>query len=93
MQGFKQVMMYDEVKLTDNINEADALLAVQSKLKKNPRIQDAARSHAIPIYVVKVVAHKFCLVYESVSLLYFLCQKISLFGLFNLQFFLHCTVI
>lgn len=56
MQGFKQVKMHDEVKLTDNISEADALLALQSKLKKNPGIQDAARSHAIPIYFIKVFA-------------------------------------
>ncbi|KAF5951619.1 hypothetical protein HYC85_009563 [Camellia sinensis] len=45
--------MDDEIKLTDNINEAHALLALQSKLKKNPRIQVAARSHGIPIYVTK----------------------------------------
>ncbi|XP_058211125.1 protein SEEDLING PLASTID DEVELOPMENT 1 [Rhododendron vialii] len=56
MQGFKQVKMHDEVKLTDNISEADALLALQSKLKKNPGIQDAAKSHAIPIYVIKTIA-------------------------------------
>lgn len=42
------------VKLIDNISEADALLALHSKLKKNPRIQAAAKSHGIPIYVTKV---------------------------------------
>ncbi|GMP86155.1 hypothetical protein CsSME_00039039 [Camellia sinensis var. sinensis] len=45
--------MDDKIKLTDNINEAHALLALQSKLNKNPRIQAAARSHGIPIYVMK----------------------------------------
>lgn len=54
--------MTDEVKLTDDISEAHALLALQSKLKKNPGIQAAARSHGIPIYVTKVTHHKFCLV-------------------------------
>ncbi|CAI0408321.1 unnamed protein product [Linum tenue] len=39
--------------LTDNISEANALLALQSKIKKNPRIQAAAKSHNIPIYVTK----------------------------------------
>lgn len=42
------------VELTDNISEADALLALQSKLKKNSRIQTAAKNHDIPIYVTKV---------------------------------------
>ncbi|CAI0408320.1 unnamed protein product [Linum tenue] len=41
------------VQLTDNISEANALLALQSKIKKNPRIQAAAKSHNIPIYVTK----------------------------------------
>ncbi|GMP67885.1 hypothetical protein CsSME_00027719 [Camellia sinensis var. sinensis] len=45
--------MDDEIKLTDNISEAHALLALQSKLKKNPQIQAAARSHSILIYVMK----------------------------------------
>ncbi|XP_052179093.1 protein SEEDLING PLASTID DEVELOPMENT 1 [Diospyros lotus] len=53
MQGIKQLKMDDEIKITDNISEADALLALQSKLKKNSRIQAAARSHGIPIYVTK----------------------------------------
>ncbi|PSR96392.1 P-loop containing nucleoside triphosphate hydrolase protein [Actinidia chinensis var. chinensis] len=55
-QGLKQLKMDAEVTLTDNISEADALLALQSKLKKNPRIQAAARSHGIPIYVTKTSA-------------------------------------
>ncbi|CAL5377037.1 unnamed protein product [Camellia sinensis] len=54
IQGIKQLEMDDEIKLTDNISEAHALLALQSKLKKNPRIQAAARSHGIPIYVTKM---------------------------------------
>uniref|UniRef100_A0A5B7ARP5 AAA+ ATPase domain-containing protein n=1 Tax=Davidia involucrata TaxID=16924 RepID=A0A5B7ARP5_DAVIN len=53
IQGIKQLEMDDVVEITDNISEADALLALQSKLKKNPRIQTAAKSHGIPIYVTK----------------------------------------
>lgn len=53
IQGIKQLEMDAAVKLIDNISEADALLALHSKLKKNPRIQAAAKSHGIPIYVTK----------------------------------------
>ncbi|KAI9086030.1 hypothetical protein K1719_032107 [Acacia pycnantha] len=54
MQAIKQLKMNDmALQLTDNMSEANALLALQSKLKKNPRIQAAAKSHDIPIYVTK----------------------------------------
>ncbi|KAE8124744.1 hypothetical protein FH972_019601 [Carpinus fangiana] len=54
IQVIKQLRMDDAaIWLTDNISEADALLALQSKLKKNSRIQAAAKSHDIPIYVTK----------------------------------------
>lgn len=56
MQAVKQLKMNDAaIQFTDNISEANALLALQSKLKKNPRIQAAAKSHDIPIYVTKVI--------------------------------------
>ena len=54
IQGINQLKMGIEVRLTDNISEADALLALQSKLRKNPGIQAAAKSRDIPIYVTKV---------------------------------------
>ncbi|KAK7405310.1 hypothetical protein VNO78_06523 [Psophocarpus tetragonolobus] len=54
IQGIKQLKMNDAaIQLTDNISEANALIALQSKLKKNPGIQAAAKSHDIPIYVTK----------------------------------------
>lgn len=53
VQGINQLKMDNKIKITDNISEADALLALQSKLKKNSRIQAAARSHGLPIYVTK----------------------------------------
>ncbi|XP_014494549.1 uncharacterized protein ycf45 isoform X1 [Vigna radiata var. radiata] len=54
IQGIKQLKINDAaIQLTDNISEANALLALQSKLKKNPGIQAAAKSHDIPIYVTK----------------------------------------
>ncbi|XP_057749524.1 protein SEEDLING PLASTID DEVELOPMENT 1 [Arachis stenosperma] len=54
MQGVNQLKMNDAaLQLTDNISEAHALLALQAKIKKNPRIQAAAKSHDIPIYVTK----------------------------------------
>lgn len=55
IQGIKQLKIDDAaICLTNNISEADALLALQSKLKKNPRIQAAVKSHNIPIYMTKV---------------------------------------
>ena len=55
IQGFKQLRMNDvAIHFTDNISEADALFALQSKLKKNAGIQAAAKSHDIPIYAIKV---------------------------------------
>ncbi|XP_030443539.1 protein SEEDLING PLASTID DEVELOPMENT 1 isoform X1 [Syzygium oleosum] len=54
VQVIKQLNLGEDViQLTDNISQAHALLALQSKLKKNPGIQAAARSHGIPIYVTK----------------------------------------
>ncbi|OWM81465.1 hypothetical protein CDL15_Pgr007503 [Punica granatum] len=46
-------MSEDAILITDDISKADALLASQSKLKKNPRIQAAASFHGIPTYVTK----------------------------------------
>lgn len=53
IRGMKQLKIDDAIEFTDNISEADAMLALQSKLKKNSRIQAAANSHGIPIYVTK----------------------------------------
>lgn len=54
IQGIKQLKIDDSaICLTNNISEADALLALQSKLKKNPRIQAAVKSHNIPICMTK----------------------------------------
>ncbi|KAK6157338.1 hypothetical protein DH2020_011586 [Rehmannia glutinosa] len=52
-QGMKQLKIDDTIEFTDNISEADVLLALQSKLKKNSRLQAAARSRGIPSYVSK----------------------------------------
>ncbi len=55
-QAINQLKMNDAaIELTDNISEANALLALQSKLKKNSRIQTAANAHDLPIYVTKVI--------------------------------------
>lgn len=59
IQVINQLKMDTAVQLTDNISEADALLALQSKLKKNSGIQAAAKSHDIPIYVTKVYINGF----------------------------------
>ncbi|MCL7042249.1 hypothetical protein MKW94_016285 [Papaver nudicaule] len=56
IQGIKQLKADDKVELTDNMSEADAVLALQAKLKKNPRIQAVAKSHDKPIYVTKTTS-------------------------------------
>ncbi|KAG8386385.1 hypothetical protein BUALT_Bualt03G0143400 [Buddleja alternifolia] len=53
VQGMKLLKIADVIEFTDNISEADVLLALQSKLKKNSRLQAAARSRGIPTYVSK----------------------------------------
>lgn len=55
IQGIKQIDMDASIELTDNISEADALLALQSRLKKNNGIQAAAKTHDLPIYMTKVI--------------------------------------
>lgn len=66
IQVIKQLKMHDAaIWLTDNISEADALLALQSKLKKNSGIQAAARSHDIPIHVTKVINYNCFLSFKS----------------------------
>ncbi|KZV20221.1 hypothetical protein F511_01078 [Dorcoceras hygrometricum] len=52
-QGMKQLKMEDTFEYTDNISEADVLIALQSKLKNNSRLQAAARSRGIPTYICK----------------------------------------
>ncbi|KAL3652609.1 hypothetical protein CASFOL_002290 [Castilleja foliolosa] len=53
IQGVKLMKLENRIAFTDNISEADVLLALQSKLKKNSRLQAAARSRGIPTYVSK----------------------------------------
>ncbi|OMO74838.1 hypothetical protein CCACVL1_16433 [Corchorus capsularis] len=53
IEGLKKLKMDATVRLTDNISEADAMLAQLSRLKKNSGIQAAVKSHNIPVYVTK----------------------------------------
>lgn len=53
VQGIRQLKIDDIVEFTDNISEADVFIALQSKLKKNSRLQAAARSQGLPTYVIK----------------------------------------
>ncbi|XP_024007905.1 uncharacterized protein ycf45 isoform X3 [Eutrema salsugineum] len=56
LQAIKQLEMETAVEITDNISEAEALLALQSKIRKNPRIKSLATSHGIPVYVTKTIS-------------------------------------
>ncbi|XP_010428224.1 PREDICTED: uncharacterized protein ycf45-like isoform X2 [Camelina sativa] len=53
LQAIKQLEMETAVELTDDISEAEAILALQAKIRKNPRIKALATSHGIPVYVTK----------------------------------------
>lgn len=50
-----QLGINGSIRLTDNISEADGLLALQSKFKKNTGLQAVAKSHDIPTFVTKVI--------------------------------------
>jgi hypothetical protein len=54
LQAIKQLELEDIVALTYNISEADAVIALQSKLKKNSQIQAVVKSQDIPVFFVKV---------------------------------------
>ncbi|KAL4555102.1 hypothetical protein LXL04_037713 [Taraxacum kok-saghyz] len=56
VQVFNHLKMENSVEFTENISEADAILALLSKIKKNSRIQAAAHSSDVPIYVTKTSA-------------------------------------
>lgn len=51
--------------LTDDISRADALFALQSKLKKNPPLQAIAKSYEAPVYVTKVIKIILSLFYKK----------------------------
>ncbi|CAM0912839.1 unnamed protein product [Alopecurus aequalis] len=52
-QAIKQLELEDMVTLTYNISEADAVIALQSKLKKNSQIQAVMKSQDIPVFFAK----------------------------------------
>uniref|UniRef100_A0ACD5ZPU8 Uncharacterized protein n=1 Tax=Avena sativa TaxID=4498 RepID=A0ACD5ZPU8_AVESA len=53
LQAIKQLELEDMVTLTYNISEADAVIALQSKLKKNSQIQAVVNSQDIPVFFAK----------------------------------------
>jgi len=53
LQAIKQLELEDIVTLTYNISEADAVIALHSKLKKNSQIQAVVKSQDIPVFFVK----------------------------------------
>jgi hypothetical protein len=54
LQAIQQLELEDIVTLTYNISEADAVIALHSKLKKNSQIQALVKSQDIPVFFVKV---------------------------------------
>ncbi|EPS74206.1 hypothetical protein M569_00547 [Genlisea aurea] len=53
LQGMKQLSTGGRIEFTYNISEADVLVALHTKLKKNPHLQTAAKSRDIPTYIAK----------------------------------------
>ncbi|KAG8076771.1 hypothetical protein GUJ93_ZPchr0006g42899 [Zizania palustris] len=53
LQAIKQLKLEDIVTLTYNISEADAVIALQSKLKKNTQIQAVLKSQDMPVFLTK----------------------------------------
>ncbi|KAL5199484.1 hypothetical protein ABZP36_020687 [Zizania latifolia] len=53
LQAIKQLELEDIVTLTYNISEADAVIALQSKLKKNTKIQAVLISQDIQVFLTK----------------------------------------
>lgn len=53
LQAIKRLEMEEMITLTEDISQADAFLALHSKLKKNPHIQAFAKAHDKPIFVTK----------------------------------------
>ncbi|KAJ4798160.1 P-loop containing nucleoside triphosphate hydrolases superfamily protein [Rhynchospora pubera] len=52
-EAIMQLGMDEIIKTTDDMSEADALLALSSKIKKNQHIEEFAKSRGIPIFVTK----------------------------------------
>lgn len=80
LQVITQLEMGEMITLTYNISEADAFLALHSKLKKNPHIQAFAKSRNKPIFVTKVVLQ----IYEDFSI--FLIIFMKFYSLFDVAF-------
>lgn len=44
----------DDIEVTDDVGEADAIVASSSELKQNTSIRRVAKLHKLPIFVTKV---------------------------------------
>lgn len=54
-EAITQLRMAEVIRTTDDIKEADAVLALAAKIKKNQHVEEIAKSRAIPIFVTKVI--------------------------------------
>lgn len=53
-QVFETLDLDQKVRLTDNIGDADVILALRAKLKHNSWVRDVAKLRQLPIYAIKV---------------------------------------
>ena len=53
-QVFETLDLDQKVRLTENIGDADVVLALRAKLKHNSWVRDVAKLRQLPIYAIKV---------------------------------------
>jgi hypothetical protein len=68
LQAIQQLELEDIVSLTYNISEADAVITLHSKLKKNSQIQAVVKSQDIPVFFVKVSLQHTCHLQDTVNI-------------------------
>ena len=58
----------NQIDVTDDIGNANAILALSSEMKQNPWIRSVAKFHQLPVFVIKV-RDRFSLIPHFLSIL------------------------
>lgn len=60
LQQVAMVMgLTEEIDVTDDISNADAILASSYEMKENPWIRSVAKFHQLPVFVIRVFCYFF----------------------------------
>lgn len=54
LQVAKVMGLESQIDVTDDIGNANAILALSSEMKQNPWIRSVAKFHQLPVFVIKV---------------------------------------